>query len=109
VELHLRSSDWLKHKHQHDENYTRLILHVVYEHDTEIRTSDGSSFPTLELKPYLNLQHIQRYQQLQNQSHWIPCETYLGKYPIYFYRKTKRTHAGRAIGKEKYRHSELFT
>lgn len=89
VELHLRSSDWLKHKHQDDENYTRLILHVVYEHDSEIRTSDGSSFPTLELKPYLNLQHIQRYQQLQNQSQWIPCESYLARIPSIFIEKQK--------------------
>src|SRR6218665_919774 len=33
IEIHLKTSDWLKHKHQHDKNYDNLILHVVYEHD----------------------------------------------------------------------------
>ena len=36
VEIHCRSSDWLRHNHQYDDKYKSVILHVVYEHDMEI-------------------------------------------------------------------------
>ena len=36
VEIHIRSSDWLRHKHQEDEAYNNVILHVVYIHDLEV-------------------------------------------------------------------------
>ncbi|HUR64848.1 MAG TPA: DUF2851 family protein, partial [Chitinophagaceae bacterium] len=45
AELHILSSDWKKHKHQHDRNYDNVILHVVWENDEE-----GSHIPVLELK-----------------------------------------------------------
>jgi len=33
VEMHIKTSDWFKHKHQHDRNYANTILHVVWKHD----------------------------------------------------------------------------
>lgn len=50
VEIHLKSSDWLKHNHQLNPAYENVILHVVYEHDAEINRMDGSILPVLELK-----------------------------------------------------------
>ena len=33
IELHIRSSDWSRHGHQHDRNYRNILLHVVWEDD----------------------------------------------------------------------------
>ena len=52
IEFHLKSSDWYKHQHHHDQSYENVILHVVHEHDQEIFIRD-SLVPTLELKNYL--------------------------------------------------------
>jgi hypothetical protein len=30
IEVHVKTSDWLKHKHEADKNYDNIILHVVY-------------------------------------------------------------------------------
>ncbi len=37
IELHIKSSDWLQHEHQHDERYNNVILHVVWQHDMEVK------------------------------------------------------------------------
>src|SRR5580700_4567614 len=47
IELHIKSSDWLKHGHQHDLAYQNLILHVVYEND--VPDAAGNT-PVLVLK-----------------------------------------------------------
>ena len=73
VELHLRSSDWIRHQHNSDPAYTRLILHVVFEDDESIKTLDGNSFPTLELKEHIDEQIIQQYARLMKTSAFIPC------------------------------------
>ena len=36
VEIHLKSSDWYIHNHEQDSGYENVILHVVWEHDTEV-------------------------------------------------------------------------
>jgi hypothetical protein len=35
-EIHLKSSDWYACNHERDEAYDNVILHIVWEHDTEI-------------------------------------------------------------------------
>ena len=43
VELHIKSSDWIRHRHDTDERYQKIILHVVWMNDEEIadQTGDG--------------------------------------------------------------------
>ncbi len=47
VEIHIKSSDWYLHGHEKDKAYDNVILHVVWEHDTEVFRSDNSVIPTL--------------------------------------------------------------
>ena len=50
VELHLRSSDWYRHRHDCDAAYDGVILHVVQEADCEARTSQGRTLPQVVLQ-----------------------------------------------------------
>ena len=75
VEVHIKSSDWYVHNHETDSAYDNVILHVVYEHDTEIYRKDNSVIPTLELKAFINKDVLHNYQKLfANQNKWINCE-----------------------------------
>ncbi len=46
IEIHLKTSDWFKHAHQHDKHYSNVILHVVYLNDRY----DFYQSPVLTLK-----------------------------------------------------------
>lgn len=73
VEIHIKSSDWKRHGHSGDPNYENVILHVVYEYDTEILNSDGKPIPTLELKGRIKPGVLKRYEGFINSIHPIPC------------------------------------
>ena len=49
VELHDRSSLWMKHGHSSDEAYDNIILHVVGEADCPVCRRDGQPVPQLVL------------------------------------------------------------
>jgi hypothetical protein len=74
VEMHLKSSDWLHHKHQHDKAYENVILHVVLEEDQPILRADGSRLPCLEMKRRIPANIAGIYQKLLHNEHWIPCQ-----------------------------------
>lgn len=78
VELHLRTSDWHKHRHDTNPGYQNIILHVVYEDDEPLA---GNSFPTLELKQYLDPDVLDRYRQLMSLERPIPCAAQIGSVP----------------------------
>ena len=73
IEIHVKSSDWYAHRHQHDPAYESVILHVVFEHDREVLVKD-QPLPTLELRFLLDLQHWENYNRLLANTSWIPCE-----------------------------------
>lgn len=73
VEIHCRSSDWLRHRHQYDDKYKSVILHVVYEHDTEIRVSEQEIVPTLELKELIPSEMCCRYEWLVSRPDKLLC------------------------------------
>lgn len=74
VEIHIKSSDWYVHHHETDKAYDNVILHVVWQHDTEIFRKDNSEIPTLELKPFVDNTLISKYQKLMKSKSWINCE-----------------------------------
>lgn len=77
IEIHLKSSDWLKHKHQTDKAYDNVVLHVVWEHDTPIYRTDGTLIAVLELKNAVWPTVIENYDKLLANNYWIPCEAQL--------------------------------
>ena len=81
VELHLRSSDWRRHRHQEDPAYGNVILHVVLEEDEPAFLPGGQPLPCLELKRRIppRLQHT--YLRLLNAAHWVPCQPFLPDIP----------------------------
>ncbi len=79
IEIHLKSSDWYLHNHEKDANYDSVILHVVWEHDTAIFRRDNLEIPTLELRNYVALTDVHKYQSLITQKSWIYCENDIKK------------------------------
>ena len=77
VEIHLKSSDWYVHHHEKDSAYENVILHVVWEHNTEIFRSDNSVIPVLELKNYVASETLFNYQSLRSAKSWLFCENQL--------------------------------
>jgi hypothetical protein len=74
VEIHLKSSDWYVHHHEKDAAYENVILHVVWEHDTEIFRKNNVEIPVLELKNYVDKVALDNYQLLMKPKSWIFCE-----------------------------------
>ena len=79
VEIHLKSSDWYVHHHEKDAGYENVILHVVWEHDTEIFRKNNTEIPVLELKKYVDAVTISNYQSLISPKSWIFCEKQIQK------------------------------
>ena len=78
VEIHVKSSDWNRHGHQNDKAYKNVILHVVYENDTQV-----NDIPALELKGHFDESLFTQYQKLISSKNWIPCEKSIAKVPVF--------------------------
>ncbi|RZJ54448.1 MAG: DUF2851 family protein [Flavobacterium sp.] len=79
VEIHLKSSDWYLHGHEKDPAYENVILHVVWEHDTEIFREDNTEIPVLIIKDYVTPEILNSYYSLTNPKSWISCEKELAQ------------------------------
>lgn len=79
VEIHLKSSDWYVHGHEKDVAYENVILHVVWEHDTEIFGKNNREIPVLILKDYVSSEILSNYNSLVSPKSWIFCEKSIGK------------------------------
>ena len=71
IELHLKSSDWKKHAHETDSNYTNVILHVVWEYDSPI---PEKNIPTLVLQQNVPKVLLEKYKEWMESPSVIPCK-----------------------------------
>lgn len=82
VELHLKASSWYHHRHHLDKNFDAVILHVVWENDTEVCYPSGRLIPCLELSKRIAPQWVDSYfQKFKKIPHWIPCEKNFKGFP----------------------------
>ena len=79
VELHVKASDWNLHKHPVDYAYDKVILHVVWENDLEIKRPDGSTIPTFELKNYIEADFVKRFDEIIKSGTEIKCQAHLAE------------------------------
>jgi hypothetical protein len=75
VEMHVLTSDWIKHRHDDDPAYKNVILHVVFEHDLDL----ARDIPTLQMKSLIKPNIMHKYQSLMDNTYWIPCEKIFNK------------------------------
>jgi hypothetical protein len=87
VELHLRTSDWLLHKHQANRAYDAVILHVVWQHDATVMRTDGTPIPTLALDCRTDTRLLHKYQYLLHNAQAIPCQAQFGQVPSLYVRQ----------------------
>jgi hypothetical protein len=79
IELHTRSSDWIKHGHQHDDAYNKLILHAVYQHDVSIEQNENFNVEVLELKEYIEEGIMEKYRTLLTAKNELACGNQIKK------------------------------
>lgn len=85
IEIHLKSSDWYLHQHEKDAAYDSVILHVVWEHDTPVFRENNTEIPTVELKKYVPLEEVHKYQSLVATKAWIYCENQIAQIPSFVF------------------------
>jgi hypothetical protein len=78
IELHVKSSDWYRHKHHLDKAYNNVVLHVVYTHDMEV-TVQGRTLPVIELRSHIDLNHYLKYSKLNLKKKSFPCESLINE------------------------------
>lgn len=71
VELHVRASDWLRHTHDGDIHYRKVVLHVVWEND--IPAAPGG-IPILVLRHRTAKLLLGQYQKMMDNQGFVPCE-----------------------------------
>ncbi len=79
IEIHIKTSDWIKHGHTGDEHYQNLILHVVYEADITQHKELPKNVPTLVLKERISRLLLEKYTHLMQQEGEILCADQLDK------------------------------
>jgi hypothetical protein len=90
VEIHVKSKDWFAHNHHFDKAYDSVILHVVYQHNGDVKIGE-TILPVLEIKDFIDKNHYQRFEKLLKAKKTILCGSSLLEFPpIYFIEMQER-------------------
>jgi hypothetical protein len=81
IEMHLKSSEWMAHRHDSDPAYDNVILHVVLQEDQPIRRPTGEIIPCLALRNRIPPNLLSVYYRLELEQSWIPCQPFLDQVP----------------------------
>jgi hypothetical protein len=79
IEIHVKASDWYKHKHQDDPLYQPIILHVVWEHNCVVKTTQGIIIPCVEIAPYVSKIMLANFSHIMLKRQGLPCAALLEK------------------------------
>ena len=74
VEIHIKSSDWHRHRHTADVHYKNVILHVVLIDDEPIYLHQPGDLAVLELPPFMEQGLASKYESWLSKKDFIPCE-----------------------------------
>lgn len=76
VEIHVRTSDWVRHAHDRDRHYAQTILHVVWCNDWTA-PAPPANIPILVLQDRVPKVLLTRYERWMRNQDFIPCERQL--------------------------------
>ena len=76
VEIHVVTSDWVRHAHDQDRHYAETILHVVWEDDWTGGAPPGG-IPILVLRERVPKLLLHRYERWMKSRGFVPCERQL--------------------------------
>jgi hypothetical protein len=75
IELHTRSREWYSHKHSEDPSYNNVVLHVVFQHNTDVYLfGHDKPLPTLELKSRISTSLLHLYRQFYKYNKVFACQ-----------------------------------
>jgi len=75
IEVHVKSSDWRAHRHHLDPIYNRVILHVVFWHNSKTATNlqNGQRVPTLALHKFISQTDLHASSAYPSTNRHMPC------------------------------------
>lgn len=83
VEIHVKSSDWYKHKHHLDKTYNNVILHIVSENDKETFSENKRNIPAIILK--YNEKYLKNYSELSDNKNVIACKKFVSEIDNFYF------------------------
>ncbi len=72
IEIHVRASDWHRHRHDGDRAYDSVVLHVVDRDDTAVRRHNGEIIPQMVMKCEPEF-HIRYHELVDRADIDLPC------------------------------------
>ncbi|MDE6271651.1 MAG: DUF2851 family protein [Muribaculaceae bacterium] len=79
IEIHVKASDWMRHRHDSDPAYDNVILHVVAFDDTRIRRQNGEEIP--QITAILPEKFFMTYAELARDLKEVRCAPYIPSIP----------------------------